>query len=404
MAPYRRSSRIEELQKKKAQEKEEEELAKQKATNKRKKKALTVDLLSLPPAGVSHGRIEKKQQTRRADPLFSFRKYKSSFPADISRLLASVYFDPTKLGSYGSTEQLYRNAVELYPDAGISDQLVRDWLSINRTRALTKRRKRKFFRRKTIVSGIGKQYQADLMDMALYRSHAKGSSADSDQVLVVIDCFSRKAAAVPILSKHGESVVAGFRLIFESRMLPVPQKIQTDEGGEFFNKVCDRFFKSLNIIHFAAYQEMKAPIVERFIRTLRDKLRRYSIGENTTQYKEVLPFFVANYNRSPHRSLAGFAPVDVNKDNEGFVFAIQYAAHLAAAIPSPKLAVGDVVRAAIISPKSLKKSRKTFHDELFVVSYVKPTNPPTYLISTVKDNTPVLGAYYEEQLQKLPGT
>ena len=370
-----------------------------------KRKQHTGNLLLQQPTVnlLSSNRLSRplKKKKKNKDPLFNFRKYKAEFPRDVSQAISAIYYDPTKVGSYSSLKPLFSNVSKLYPELGITEDLVKDWLSFNKAAGLTKPRRKHFRRRKTVVGGVGRQYQADLMDMALYRSHAKGSSDESDQVLVVIDCFSRKAAAVPVKSKHGINVMEGFKEIF--KMLPIPLKIQTDEGGEFWNKHCRNYFKSLNIIHFSTYQEMKAPIVERFIRTLREKLKRYAIGENTSMYKGVLPYFINNYNKTPHSSIGGFAPADVNKDNESFVFQIQYGPYLASKIPTPNFAVGDIVRAAIVS-HSLKKAKKNYRDELFVVSFVNPSNPPTYVISTLDTNIPVMGSYYGEQLIKLPGT
>ncbi len=60
----------------------------------------------------------------------------------------------------------------------------------------------RFSRNKTIVMSIGDQYQADLCDMTNIAKDNDGYKF----LLTVKDCFSRRAWAIPLKSKHGKIV------------------------------------------------------------------------------------------------------------------------------------------------------------------------------------------------------
>jgi len=70
-------------------------------------------------------------------------------------------------------------------------------------------------------------------------------------------------------------------------------------------------------------EDINAAIVERFKRTLKEKMFRYFTAKNTRRYVDVLPDFIYAYNRSHHRSI-GMAPADVTPDNEDVVRARLY--------------------------------------------------------------------------------
>lgn len=88
--------------------------------------------------------------------------------------------------------------------------------------------------------------------------------------------------------------------------------LRCDRGGDFRNRI------------FFANQNSKASIAERVIRTIRGRLYRYFQKERTHRYIDVLPDVVENYNSTPHRSLGGLTPKEVNSDNEADVWAQLY--------------------------------------------------------------------------------
>ena len=72
-----------------------------------------------------------------------------------------------------------------------------------------------------------------------------------------------------------------------------------------------KFYTSENV-------DIKAAVVERFNRTLKQKMYRYFTAKRTRRYVDVLPDLVHSYNNNHHRSI-GMAPMEVTADNEGVV-------------------------------------------------------------------------------------
>jgi len=307
---------------------------------------------------------------------------------EVRQILSGLYYDHTQAAGLSSPLKLYRAAKKKLPHITFGNIL--QWLSKQRTYTAFRIPKRKFKRRKVVVRGMGIQYQADLLDMSAKRDA-------SDFILTVIDCFSRFADAVPIGQKTMDNVQQGFEKIFFSRM-KVPKKLQTDDGVEFFNRRMKAYFEKLGIIHFSTDQELKASIVERFNRTLREKINKYCAANNTLYYHDALPGIIKAYNRTLHRSLGGHhAPIDVTKHNEPMIREIQYGAYLTTPVSIPKFRVGEIVRVAAFR-KGLKKLKRYFKDTLHVITKVQYTRPITYKVKERDSGFQVKGLYYEPQL------
>ena len=97
----------------------------------------------------------------------------------------------------------------------------------------------------------------------------------------------------------------------------------TDQGTEFFNKSFQALLKNKDIQLFNTFNETKASIVERVIRTFKSKMWRYFTAKKTMRYLEMLPNLVCSYNHSRHRSIKT-KPAIVNTENEGDIFHTPY--------------------------------------------------------------------------------
>lgn len=257
-------------------------------------------------------------------------------PVRIDALLTSIYENPAHPASFSSPYKLYVAAKKKRPR--ISFKAVEDWLTSKDSYTLHRKSKVNFRRRKVLVRGLFYQYQADLLDMQTLW-HQNGGTR---YILTVIDCFSRYASAIPLKNKRAPTVRDGFIRVFLD--MKVPKKMQTDQGTEFYNSDVKRLFKNLGILHFSTDQELKASMVERFNRTLREKIRKYLTAKRTKHYLTVLPDLVRAYNKSPHSSLDGLAPIEVTKQNENQVRELLYGDYLREKKRRQKFKVNDVVR------------------------------------------------------------
>ena len=140
-------------------------------------------------------------------------------------------------------------------------------------------------------------------------------------------------------------------------------------------------------------------VVERWIRTMKEKIWKYFTANSTNHYINVLSDLVKEYNNTRHSSLK-MTPVKASKkENELDVWRNLYPEHLEIYDINPKFSVGDKVR--------ISKMKKTFEkgyttrrtEEIFTIVEVKRTQPPTYKIADLNGEE-IKGSFYEPELQK----
>ena len=122
-----------------------------------------------------------------------------------------------------------------------------------------------------------------------------------------------------------------------------PEKVITDQGTEFFNKHFKALLKDEDIELYNTYNETKASVMERFIRTLKTKMWRYFTAKKTMRYIDMLPDVVYWYNHTIHRSIKK-KPADVTVDNEKQVWHTLYDDHDEVKRVQYKFNIGDQVR------------------------------------------------------------
>ena len=310
---------------------------------------------------------------------------------DIDNYLSTVYYDTKRSGSFGGVERLY-NDTKQEGRFSLSRKQVREWLMRQDAYTLHKPIHRNFKRNRVLVGGIDKQWQMDLADMQSLKEYNDGYR----YLLVCIDVFSKYSWLVPIKSKTGPALVEALKIILSSGRKP--EKIMTDQGTEFFNKHFQKFLKDENIIHYNTFNETKASIVERVIRTFKTKMWRYFTAKKTTRYIDMLPELVYSYNHSRHRSIRT-EPALVNKENEDEVFHTLYGDSNIQHVKY-KFKIGDQVRISKIKRQFEKGYLQNFSKEIFTVSKRIARNPPVYKIKDY-DNEELEGTFYEKELQKV---
>jgi hypothetical protein len=240
----------------------------------------------------------------------------------------------------------------------------------------------KFPRAKTQVNHINEQWQADLIDM----SKLAGNNAGHTFILTVIDVFSKKAYAQPLINKSASNVKKAFENIFEENGHFYPKIIYTDEGNEFRGE-CETYLKSKNIEIYKTKTKIKAAVVERFNRTLKARMFRYftyyksqknKINLFSNRWLHILPKLITSYNNSYHRSIKN-TPNSINKSNEDETFLKLYGhTHERGddTIVKIKYKVGSFVR---------RVADKT----IFQKSYEKGWENDVYVINRVLANVPI---------------
>ena len=247
--------------------------------------------------------------------------------------------------------------------------------------------KRNFRKRRVLVNGIDKIWAADLADLSAISKDNEGYNF----LLLVIDVFSKYGYLVPLKDKKGETVANALKTIFKERR---PGKLWTDKGREFYNKDVKGLVEL-----YSTENEEKSSIVERWIRTMKEKMWKYFTDNNTYTYINILPDLVEDYNNTVHSSTK-LTPVEASKKkNELIVWRNLYPDRLKIQPITPKFSVGDEVR--------ISKNKKTFEkgyttrwtEEIFTITKIQNTNPITYKIADLQGEE-IDGTFYEPELQK----
>ena len=87
-----------------------------------------------------------------------------------------------------------------------------------------------------------------------------------------------------------------------------PRKLQTDMGKEFYNSHVKRVLNRYRVHHFSTDQPLKAQIVERFNRTLRETIKQSMAYRKSLDYISVLSDFLYGYNARPHSAFFHLPP------------------------------------------------------------------------------------------------
>ena len=303
----------------------------------------------------------------------------------------TFYYTPANPGSYGGSTNLKRELKKAK-----KTQLWRtadDWLSGQDPYTLHKPITRKFQRRKTIVAGPGDQLQADLIDV---KSHAKKND-DYKYLLTIIDVFSKRAWAIPVKTKSGTNVSQALKSVLKDYK---PNRLQTDKGKEFLNSEVRDVLAQTKTKHFTTENEnIKASIVERWNRTLRNTLHRYFTKTGQERYIDVLAEMVDAYNNRPHSS-TGIAPANVNFENSEDLFYQLYDPAEAFEKHSIKFRVGDYVRISKARTAFQRGFTPNWSVEIFRVTRILPTTPVTYALRDWNGD-PITGTFYGKELQRV---
>lgn len=296
---------------------------------------------------------------------------------------------------YYNTKTGYTGADNLKKQTKSSKFQVKKWLEKQQTYTLHKPCRKVFPRNKVLVSTIDEQWQMDLADLSAINEYNEGYK----YLLNCIDIFSKYAWSIPVKTKSGESITNAFQSLLESTPRR-PQKIQTDAGKEFLNKKFQDLLRHNDISFFTTNSEMKASVVERFNRTLKERMWRYFTHKNTYKYIDILQDLMSAYNNSKHRTI-GMKPIEVNESNASQILKRAYQVSKEPVVF--RFSIGEKVR--------VSKSKRTFEkgyvpnwsEEIFIIKQRLSRHPPVYMLHD-QMNEPIEGIFYEPELQRVEHT
>ena len=306
-------------------------------------------------------------------------------------LLNHLYYSFESPAAFSSLRNLYKLSKSYNPN--ISFKFVEKWLTKQQAYVYHKRKRKQFPRRKTITSGINDLHQMDLMDVSKLAYHNSGVR----YLLVIIDCFSRFAQVRPLKRKFGTNIADALENLYKYDKR-IPNMAQFDRGTEFYNVSVKSVFRRYNVRWYSTDSKLKASLIERFIRSLRELIAKALYKqENQKKYIDILPKLIKIYNNRKHRSI-GMTPAEVNSNNEEQLWKKQYGNEFPNIASNFKFEIGQKVKIARIKSLFEKEWTRTWSDEDYYIIFRRSTKPVTYKLTDEKHNL-VSGSYYEPELQ-----
>ena len=145
-------------------------------------------------------------------------------------------------------------------------------------------------------------YQIDLTffePMTLYKQNNNGVYI----LLNIIEISSRKAWSYGLKNKQQDSI---FEAISDFISKNTVKRLESDAGSEFdnnqFKEMC--FQSEIELFLFDKKLSPNAMgKIERFNKTIRDKINKYLLVKDTKRFIDILPQLIENYNNTKHSSI-----------------------------------------------------------------------------------------------------
>jgi hypothetical protein len=168
-------------------------------------------------------------------------------------------------------------------------------------------------------------------------------------------------------------------------MVEFPNLYTYADAGNEFKGSCNSLFKKYNIRLINTKSIHKASIIERFNRTFKSKIERYLTAKKSKKYIDALPDFVSSYNKSIHSAIK-CAPNQVTKKNVHIIKERLYGPVNHPYLVNFEFKIGDYVR--VVEDKKIfnKGYTQNWSSDIYVVSMLFPTIPPTYKIKSIEGN------------------
>lgn len=251
---------------------------------------------------------------------------------------------------------------------------------------------RKFPRRKVVVMYPNETWAADLVDMSAVASENKGFK----YMLNVIDIYSRYAWIEPMKNKSADDTLNAIKAIVK-KANATPVNLWVDEGKEFYNTKVKAYCKQNNITLYSTFGPHKSAIIERFNRTIKEKIYRQFTEDDEDKWIDKVQLALKDYNKTKHKTTQE-KPTDRIKDEKDEALQETNLFELPNE-KKPKFQVGDRVRTTLVKKVFDKGYKRKWSDEIYTVKKVIKSHPITYILEDALGEE-LKGKMYEQELQK----
>lgn len=309
--------------------------------------------------------------------------------------LAKIYYDVSHPDSFGSIARLAKHVHSPKAKA-----IATQWLRSQPTYTIHRLRRTHYPTNAYRALGPDRTWECDLVMMHNISEFNRPFTC----LLTVIDIFDKYAWVEPLRGKTARETARGFAAVLERAAPRRPRLVQSDSGGEFRGKEFQSLLRREGIAFRETLGAVKAAVVERFNRTLRDRLWRAFYFRGSYKYTDaLLQQVVSAYNRSVH-SETGVAPAAVRERDIYGIWMKKYL-QSTAQIRAPSYKTGQFVRLLINSSNKAfaRGYTQSFTEEIFQIARVQTKHRtgllarPIYHLLDLSGG-PILGGFYHEEL------
>ena len=291
--------------------------------------------------------------------------------------------------AYTGISNIYR-----YYDGILSQKAIKDFLATVDTYSLHKNSRVTGYN-PCFIRYHRQQLQLDLVDVQSLSNH----NDNYRFLLMGIDPFSRYGFSEPLKNKKSETVLNGFKEMLR-KANKYPSSVMTDGGTEFTNSLFIQFCKRNSIEFKRSYTSYHASFVERFNRTIKNRIYSYMDGARTERFIDVLQDIISSYNNTVHRMIS-LKPADAELKHNHFKVREKMQQYYSKfKDQKPKYKVGDTVRISTNKNKFHRGFEIQNQNEIFVVGAIN-TKLPKPLYKLHKYGNPyelIKGSFYEHEL------
>ena len=162
-----------------------------------------------------------------------------------------------------------------------------------------------------------------------------------------------------------------------------PKLIESDRGKEFYNNFFQDFLNKNKIKIYSRNTSLGAVFAERFIRIIRDLLKKPAFEKGDGNFIEVLPKITKQYNIRKHSSTK-LTPIQASlKKNEGYVYKIFLNKRKKI---TPKFQVNNLVRTADLKKTFSKSDTTIWSYKIYKIKQIINDTIPSYKIDNLKES------------------
>lgn len=150
---------------------------------------------------------------------------------------------------------------------------------------------------------------------------------------------------------------------------------------------------------YSTQNEEKSSVCERWNRTIKTNMWKQFTVQGNTQYLDILPKILEEYNNTVHSSIK-MTPTEASKKNNERTVYFNLYGDMEQVSSKPKFKIGDKVRLSKYKRDVFDKGyTPNWTEEVFTINKIQYTNPITYKIKDLRGEE-IQGSFYEKELQE----